>query len=148
MTFDLEHVTLTKTIVFVHFQLLLKPAFQKLFSNSLPYNVVQHVIFKHPLPLTLVLWAWPCKVWPCQFWVFINVNIMRMDRVTHYHINLCLTFDLVLWPWHWKTCPFQLSVINASIFNMGIATFCHIMLCNKVTWNILIHLNIYILHDA
>ncbi len=101
----------------------------------------------------LDLRPWYCKlnpeeVCPCQFWACINVNIVRMHRVTHYHIKLCLTIDLVLWPWKWKTYLCQLSVINTSIFKMDIATLYYITLCNKVTWSILIYLNIYIWHNT
>ncbi len=93
-----------------------------------------------------MLWVWCLKDCPCQFWVCINYSIVKIGRVTHYHIK-CLIFDLVLWPWHWKACPRQLSLISASILKMDIATLYHLTLCNKVTWTILVYLNICIVND-
>ncbi len=89
----------------------------------MPLSVVQHGIFKHLWPLALLLWAWTWKVYLCLFWACINASIVKMDRLTHYHIMLCLTIDL--WPWHWKAGPCWFSVINASILKMDIATLPH-----------------------
>ncbi len=146
---DLWHWTCDldiETVIFVYSQLVLKSAFQnKLYSNSLSCNVVQHGIFEHP-------WSY-CElhfedVCPCQFWVCTNANIVETDRVSHCHIKLCIMFYLVLCLWHWKACPCQLSVINASIFKMDVATLYYIAWCSKITWSILVYVNIYILNDA
>ncbi len=121
-TFDLD----TETIVFVYFQLVLKPAFRKLYSNSLPHNVVQHGILKHPWALTWVWWAWPWNVCLCQFWSCIKASIMKMDEIAYNHIKVCINFDLVLWPSHWKACSYWLSIIKASILKMDNAIHYHI----------------------
>ncbi len=113
----------TETIVFVYSQLVWKLSFQKLYSYSLPHNDVQHDIFKHPGPLCYEFDLGMFVI--VQFWAYIKASIVKMDRVTHFHIKLCINFDSVLWPWHWKACPCQLSVINARILKMDIATLPH-----------------------
>ncbi len=149
MTFAFEHVTLTLKQLSLYILSLYE-------SQPVKNYTVTHcnIMMCNMTSLSILdLWSWCCEFdlgmfVIVQFQAYIKASIVKMDRVTHVHIKLCINFDSVLWPWHWKACPCQLSVINVRILKMDIATIYLITLCNKVTWNILFHLNIYILNDA
>ncbi len=116
----------------IRFTLYCKP--YKLLSNQIASNVDQS---------NCVKWEWGFTVgssWLCK--LKAHLRLLDLDCLGPVMGPvMCINFDFVLSFWHcW------LSVINASILKMDIATFYHITLCNKVTWSILVFLNIYILN--
>ncbi len=133
-----------ETIVFVNSQIKSQPF--EIVKITPCHLMLCNMASKHPRFLDLWPMTLTLESLPDQFWACIYASIVKIDRVTHYHFNLCLTFDL--WLWHLESLSVVYQLLMPAFWKWENKKLFHIRLCSKITWTILVYLNIYILNDG
>ncbi len=94
-------------------------------TSSILHKVMQHNIFKHPWPLTLVVWPWHKKC-SCQF---LTCIILSLSTLVHWPCCSDPDFENIVW--------FKSYLLLLSVMKMDVVTSYHIRLCNITCLSIL-----------